>query len=148
MPARPEGAKHDSPGQAQRRPGSEGDQQMSPERAKETNAHRQAIALFRPFRAGESDYCIPRAALRLPWADMFLALQADLCSTTRATPWVWIAGNIVSPERATQPVSPFRGLPVVCLSCPRALPWAFMLCPFGTENNRHLTAEVLQDVII
>ena len=84
-------------GQAQRRPGSEGDQQMSPERAKETNGHRRALVLFRPFRAGESDYRLPRAALRLPWADMFLALQADLCSTTRALPWA----DTARPFRAT-----------------------------------------------
>ena len=56
---------------------------MSPERAKETNAHRHALVWFRPFRAGKTDYRIPRAALRLPWADMFLTLRADLCSTTR-----------------------------------------------------------------
>ena len=55
---------------------------MSPVRAKETNGHHRPIVLFRPFRAGEYDYRIPRAALRLPWADMFLALQADLCRTT------------------------------------------------------------------
>ena len=60
---------------------------MSPERAKETNAHRHALVWFRPFRAGKTDYRIPRAALRLPWADMFLAFQADLCSTMgRITP--------------------------------------------------------------
>ncbi len=50
---------------------------MSPERAKETNGHHRPIVLFRPFRAREYDSRIPRAALRLPWADMFLALQAD-----------------------------------------------------------------------
>ena len=55
---------------------------MSPERAKETNGHRRALVLFRPFRAGESDYGIPRAALCLPWADVSLALRADLCRTT------------------------------------------------------------------
>ncbi len=55
---------------------------MIPERAKLTNSHHRSIVLFRPFRAREFDYRIPSAALRLPWADMFLALQADLCSTT------------------------------------------------------------------
>ena len=57
---------------------------MSPERAKETDGPHRPLVLFRPFRAGEFDHRIPRAALRLPWADMFLAFQADLCSTTRA----------------------------------------------------------------
>ena len=40
-----------------------------------------------------------------------------------------------SPERATQPVSPFQGLPADDVACPRALPWAFMLCPFGAETT-------------
>ena len=69
-------------GQAQRRPGSEGDQQMSPERAKETNGHRRALVLFRPFRAGESDYGIPRAALCLPWAFMLCPFRGGKRQTS------------------------------------------------------------------
>ena len=47
------------------------------------------IGLFRPFRAaGLNPYLtqggIPRLhRFAVPWADMFLALRADLCVTTR-----------------------------------------------------------------
>ena len=71
---------------------------MSPERAKQINGHHRPIVLFRPFRACEYDSRIPRAALRLPWADMFPARQADLCSTTRALPWAGIARPVGAEE--------------------------------------------------
>ncbi len=69
----PEGARHISPGQAQRRPGCRFAPIASPERAKQTS---REASLCRPFRACLWNHHIAQggasrlAPLRLPWADM------------------------------------------------------------------------------
>ena len=53
-------------------------------KGRNNNGCHDQIRIVSPFQGFHNGYCLPRAALRLPWADMFWAFQADLCRTTRA----------------------------------------------------------------
>ncbi len=61
-----------------------------------------------------------------------MTVQAKICGINDATAMQTAVANGAG----------FVGL-VFYPQSPRSMPWAFMLCPFGTENNRLETAEVL-----
>jgi hypothetical protein len=75
---RPERAQQLSPGQAQRRPGERAIARRSALKGRHTVSAQLLSSLFRPFRACNTNRrSIPRAALRLPWAEILGPFRAN-----------------------------------------------------------------------